>query len=321
MGCELHGFSLPPSTAPSMFGLLSVADEMNSKTGDIRDAAAVEKFVAEVEPEIVIHMAAQPLVRDSYCSPAYTFATNVTGTVNILEALRKLKSVRAFVNVTTDKCYENREWLWGYREGDHLGGHDPYSASKACSEIVTSAYRRSFFSEDESLAVATARAGNVIGGGDWSKDRLIPDTLEAFRKSETVIIRNPNATRPWQHVLEPLSGYLCLAQKLFEGSKLARDAWNFGPNEDGIRTVKYLVNYLADNWLGERHWKVDSTAQPHEANLLKLDITKATSLLGWTPKWGLDQTLESILAWERCYQEGMDLREETFRQITEYTNS
>lgn len=321
MGCELHGFSLEPPTNPSMFGLLSVGDRMNSKIGDIRDLSAVERFVDEVEPEIVIHMAAQPLVRDSYSSPAYTFATNVTGTVNILEALRKSDSVRVFVNVTTDKCYENREWLWGYREDDHLGGHDPYSASKACSEIVTSAYRRSFFSGAEALAVASARAGNVIGGGDWSKDRLIPDTLAAFRKSETVVIRNPGATRPWQHVLEPLSGYLCLAQQLFEGSKLARDAWNFGPSDEGIKPVEYLVDYLADNWSGERHWEADSTAQPHEANSLKLDITKATSLLGWSPKWNLDQTLESILAWEHCYQAGTDLLEETFRQIKEYTNS
>lgn len=321
LGCELHGVALRPATEVNMFDLLAVGAGMNSIIADIQDASTIRRVVEDVQPEIVFHMAAQPLVRASYSDPVHTFRTNVLGTVNVLEALRLAADTRVFVNVTTDKCYENREWVWGYKEGDHLGGHDPYSSSKACSELVTASYRRSFFSSENAMAVATARAGNVIGGGDWSKDRLIPDILEAFRQNEVVTIRNPAATRPWQHVLEPLSGYLILAQKLFEGDQVARDAWNFGPSDEGIKPVSYLVESLANGWPGGGEWKIDDSEQPHEANLLKLDISKVKALLGWCPTWTLDRTIESILAWNACYQRGGNLRDETMRQIEVFTSA
>lgn len=318
LGCDLCGFALDPPTDPSMFNLLGLDAGMQSIIGDIRDESFVHRVVKDIRPEIVIHMAAQPLVRDSYSDPAGTFTANVVGTLNVLEALRLAGTTKVFLNVTTDKCYENREWLWGYKEGDHLGGHDPYSSSKACSELITSCYRRSFFTRDSDMAVATARAGNVIGGGDWSKDRLIPDVLKAFRSVQKVVIRNPEATRPWQHVLEPLSGYLSLAQRLFEGDLQARDAWNFGPVDEDIRPVSYLVSRLAQSWPGGGQWEVDSSYKVHEANLLKLDISKARALLGWSPTWNLETTLESIVAWERCYQQSGDLAKETMRQIDKF---
>ena len=319
-GCHLYGFSLNPSTRPNMFDMLGLSSGMESIIGDIRDFSSVCAVVEETKPEIVIHMAAQPLVRESYADPLGTFSTNVMGTINLLEALRKFGATKAFLNVTTDKCYENREWLWGYKEDDHLGGHDPYSSSKACSELVTSSYRRSFFSDSGDMAVATARAGNVIGGGDWSQDRLIPDALKAFRSDQPLIVRNPEATRPWQHVLEPLSGYLCLAQRLFEGDLRARDAWNFGPFDEDIKPVSYLVSRISQSWPGVRQWEIDSSEQVHEANLLKLDISKARAILGWTPTWDLDGTLDSIVSWEKCLERGGDLRGETMRQIENFMN-
>ena len=320
LGCDLYGFSLSPSTRPNMFDMLGLDVGMESRIGDIRDFSSVRAVVEEAKPEIVIHMAAQPLVRESYADPSGTFSTNVTGTINLLEALRLFGATKAFLNVTTDKCYENREWIWGYKEHDHLGGHDPYSSSKACSELVTSSYRRSFFSSSDDMAVGTARAGNVIGGGDWSRDRLIPDALKAFRSDQTLVIRNPDATRPWQHVLEPLSGYLCLTQRLFEGELWARDAWNFGPFDEDIKPVSYLVSRISQSWPGVRQWGIDSSEHVHEANLLKLDISKARAILGWSPTWDLDVTLDSILSWEKCLERGGDLRVETMRQIEQFMN-
>ena len=318
LGCDLSGFSLRPRTHPNMFDLLSLDTAMNSITGDIRDLPHLRRVIDDLQPEIVIHMAAQPLVRDSYADPSETFTTNVVGTMNILEALRLSGKTKVFLNVTTDKCYENREWIWGYKEDDPLGGHDPYSSSKACSELITSSYRRSFFTEPNDMAVATARAGNVIGGGDWSKDRLIPDVLKAFKLAQKVVIRNPAATRPWQHVLEPLSGYLLLAQRLFEGELNMRSAWNFGPSDDDIKPVSFIVSRLADRWPGGGQWEIDESQNLHEAELLKLDISKARTLLGWDPTWGLDITLDSILSWHKCYEQGDDLHLETMRQISNF---
>lgn len=321
MGAELHGLALAPPTTPSLFEVAGVASGMASTIGDIRDYETVRSAMAAFKPDVVIHMAAQPLVRLSYSEPVATYATNVMGTVHVLEAARHVGTVRAVVNVTTDKCYENKEWVWGYREDEPMGGHDPYSNSKGCSELVTSAYRRSFF-QASAIALASARAGNVIGGGDWALDRLVPDTLKAFEKQQPVVIRNPHATRPWQHVLEPLSGYLVLAENLYSerGQEFA-EGWNFGPHDDDARPVQWIVEHLVKSWGNGASWQVDGGEHPHEANYLKLDISKAKARMGWTPSWQLGTALEKITAWHSAWLAGQNMQQVCHRQIDEYNQS
>jgi CDP-glucose 4,6-dehydratase len=308
MGAQVTGFALEPPTSPSLFEQASVAQGMTSIIGDIRDRTVLEDALFAADPEIVIHMAAQPLVRASYDDPVGTFATNVMGTVHLLEAVRKAGSVRAVCIVTTDKCYENREWVWGYREDEAMGGYDPYSSSKGCAELVTSAYRRSFFPAGDGPAIASARAGNVIGGGDWAVDRLIPDILRAVVDDQPVQIRNPLAIRPWQHVLEPLSGYLVLCEALWNDPAGAAQAWNFGPRDEDAKPVQWIVERMCTLWSNGARWERDESVQAHEAYYLKLDISKARAGLRWQPRWSLGQALESIAAWHRAWLSGADMR-------------
>ena len=318
LGAELQGYALAPAEPHSLFAAGRVADGMGSTFGDIRDAAALASALAAFRPEIVIHLAAQPLVRRSYADPVETYATNVMGTVHLLEAVRATPGVRAVVNVTTDKCYENREWAWGYREDEPMGGHDPYSSSKGCAELVSSAYRRSFFQQG-GPALATARAGNVIGGGDWATDRLVPDILRAFERGQPVVIRNPSSTRPWQHVLEPLAGYLALAQRLHADGAAFAEGWNFGPPDEDARPVQWIVECLAQHWGDGAAWQLDAGQHPHEAHFLKLDISKARSRLGWNPTWRLDTSLRLIVDWHRAWRAGADVRAACLAQIDQYT--
>lgn len=322
MGADLAGFALAPPTTPSLFEEAGVAAGMRSVSGDIRDLAAVRAALAGHRPEIVFHMAAQPLVRHSYAEPVATYATNVMGTVNLLEAVRLAPGVRALVNVTTDKCYENREWPWAYRENEAMGGYDPYSSSKGCAELVTAAYRASYFNPNEharhGVALASARAGNVIGGGDWAPDRLVPDILAAFAAGRGAEIRHPHAVRPWQHVLEPLRGYLMLAERLYHDGAAYAEGWNFGPNEDDARPVGWIVENLAALWGDGAHWRSDAGAHPHEAHSLKLDIAKARQRLGWRPALRLQPALELIVEWARQRQAGADVRALTLAQIARY---
>lgn len=322
MGAEITGFSLAPPTQPNLFELAKVADGMNSINGDVRDLSALARVFRHAKPEIVIHMAAQPLVRYSYEHPIETYSTNVMGTVNVLEAARHSGGVKVIVNVTTDKCYENREWIWSYREDMPLGGFDPYSSSKACSELVTSAFRNSYFNREEyckhGVAVASARAGNVIGGGDWASDRLVPDVIAALSKGESISIRNPNAIRPWQHVLDPLSGYLLLAESLYKDGVKFAEAWNFGPRDIDAKPVGWIVDRLIELWGdgGSRH--VFPGCHPHEANLLALDITKARLCLGWQPKWSLNVALKSIIEWQKKLNTNTPIRTIVQEQINEF---
>jgi CDP-glucose 4,6-dehydratase len=318
LGAELQGYALAPPTTPNLYTEARVADSMASTLADVRDLAALQAVMAAFRPEIVIHMAAQPLVRLSYDDPVGTYATNVMGTVHLLEAVRQTPGVKAVVNVTTDKCYENREWVWGYREDEPMGGYDPYSNSKGCSELVTSAYRRSFF-QAGGPAVASARAGNVIGGGDWAADRLVPDALKAFEREQAVVIRNPHATRPWQHVLEPLWGYLLLAQHLYEQGAACAEAFNFGPHDEDARPVQWIVEHLAERWGRGARWQRDGASHPHEANYLKLDISKARARLGWQPRWRLAQALEHIVTWHQAWLAHDDVRALCLQQIAAYT--
>lgn len=318
LGAEIQGLALAPPTLPSLFVEAHVGAGMASTIGDIRDYETVRACMAAFGPEIVIHMAAQPLVRLSYSDPVATYATNVMGTVHVLEAARHAGSVRAIVNVTTDKCYENREWVWGYREDEPMGGYDPYSNSKGCSELVTSAYRRSFF-QLSGIALASARAGNVIGGGDWAADRLVPDALRAFERGEPVVIRNPNATRPWQHVLEPLSGYLALAERLYTEGQTWAEGWNFGPLDEDAQPVWWIVERLVNDWGRGASWRLDGGEHPHEARYLKLDISKARQRLGWQPRWSLAKALEQINGWHRAYLQRADMRDATLRQIAAFS--
>lgn len=307
LGAQLTGFALPAPTDPALFDVARVAEGMTSIIGDIRDREALTSALVAADPEIVIHMAAQPLVRASYDDPVGTYATNVMGTVHLLEAVRAASSVRAVCVVTTDKCYENREWVWGYREDEPMGGYDPYSNSKGCAELVTSAYRRSFFT-GSGPAIASARAGNVIGGGDWAVDRLVPDILRAIAAREPVQIRNPLATRPWQHVLEPLSGYLALCQALCDRREAVAEGWNFGPRDEDARPVQWIVERICAQWGDGASWVKDPAVQPHEANYLKLDISKARFGLGWQPRWSLDRALQNIISWQRSWIAGADMR-------------
>jgi CDP-glucose 4,6-dehydratase len=320
-GAILTGYALAPNTKPNLFDTALVADGMESVIGDIRDLGKLTKAMGDFSPDVVIHMAAQPLVRLSYKNPVDTYSTNVMGTVNLLEAVRKTASVKAVVNVTTDKCYENKEWIWGYREDEPMGGHDPYSNSKGCSELVTAAYRSSFFKYLGSAKIASGRAGNVIGGGDWAEDRLIPDIFKSFENKESVVVRNPFATRPWQHVLEPLSGYLVLAEGLYlDGDKYA-EGWNFGPKDDDVMPVRAVIEYLVEQWGDGASWIHDESDQPHEAKLLKLDISKAKKLLEWAPKWSLFTALDSIVEWHKEWLKGGDVKAITLKQIHEFEKS
>jgi len=317
LGANVRGVSLTPGTEPALFEVARVAEGMEHCIADIRDFAAVKRQMDEFHPEIVIHMAAQPLVRLSYQQPVETYATNVMGTVHVLEAARHTGSVKAIVNITTDKCYENREWVWGYREDDPMGGHDPYSNSKGCAELVSSAYSKSFL-KDAGIAIATARAGNVIGGGDWAPDRLVPDILRALQAHEPVLIRNPNATRPWQHVLEPLSGYLVLAERLYTQGQADAEAWNFGPRDEDARPVQWIAEYLCAAWGDGATWALHSGEHPHEANYLKLDISKAKQRLQWVPRWTLETALNHITEWHRAWLTGQDMRAVCLNQISQY---
>ena len=319
LGARVTGYALAPPTSPSLYELAGVGELLESVTGDIRDAGHLASALQAAEPEVVFHLAAQPLVRDSYAQPVETFATNVMGTAHVLEAARRAPSVRSVVVVTTDKCYQNREWVWGYRETDPLGGHDPYSASKAAAEIVTAAWRASFF--DGGVAIATARAGNVIGGGDFARDRLLPDFIRAVEQGTELEIRHPDAVRPWQFVLEPLCGYLELAQRGHAGVSGSDGAWNFGPDDAGTRTVGEVVRAFAKACAPHAPAAVRfgaSGPQPHEATLLKLDTSKARAHLTWRPRLDLDETLRWTADWYRAWLDGRNLRELSERQIQQY---
>jgi CDP-glucose 4,6-dehydratase len=318
MGAFVKGYALEPNTFPNLFTQANVAHNMHSEIGDITDLNHITESMKEFNPEVLIHMAAQPLVRLSYQEPVLTYATNVMGTVNVLEAARKCSNLKAIVSVTTDKCYENKEWAWGYRENEPMGGHDPYSSSKGCAELVTAAYRKSFFNDENSAFLASARAGNVIGGGDWSADRLIPDILRAFEKKEPVIVRNPLSTRPWQHVLEPISGYLVLAQHLFEEGSSIAEGWNFGPKDEDCKPVSWILDKMVTNWGKGASWELNKNNNPHEAGYLKLDCSKAAMRLNWFPKWNLEYTLESIINWHQHYLAQKNIQEQCLLEIAKY---
>ncbi len=322
LGADLTGYSLEPPTKPSLFEIANVVEGMHSIIADIRNLEFLKTTMRETKPEIVIHMAAQPLVRHSYEQPVETYAINVMGTVHLLEAVRHTPSVKSVVIITTDKCYENREWDWGYRESDPMGGYDIYSNSKGCAELVTSAYRSSFFNpkshDKHGVGIASARAGNVIGGGDWAKDRLIPDILAAFEAGRPVSIRNPKAIRPWQHVLEPLRGYLTLAEKLCYEGAVFSGGWNFGPNDEDTRPVEWIVQEMAHLWGEGAAWQVDQGYHPHETAFLKLDISKARSRLNWHPVLRLTDALTITVDWAKQRHAGKDMKTMTLSQIKTY---
>jgi CDP-glucose 4,6-dehydratase len=317
LGAKVIGFSLPPPSEPNLFTLGNIAKNMTHIQGDIQDSVLLQKSLMQHQPDIIFHMAAQSLVQHSYDFPVETYAVNVMGTVNLLEAVRQCKNIKAVINITSDKCYENKEWEWGYRENEPLGGYDPYSSSKACAELVTSAYRQSFFGES-STAIASARAGNVIGGGDWAKNRLIPDMIRSFVQQKTVLIRNPDAIRPWQHVLEPLAGYLLLAEKLWDKPKNFAQAWNFGPYVQDIQPVKYIADKLSQLWGNSAGWEQEANHLPHEAHILKLDIAKAKKYLGWTPHLNLEEALHYVTLWYKAWQNQQDMQKFTLSQIEQF---
>jgi len=316
-GARVHGYALPPPTDPSLFVEAQVQAGLAShQIGDVRDGAALRAAMERAAPDIVFHLAAQPLVRHSYAEPVETYAVNVMGTVNLLESARALGSVTALVNVTTDKCYENKEWNWGYRENEPLGGHDPYSNSKACSELVTAAYRASFHHQGAPW-IASGRAGNVIGGGDWALDRLVPDALRALGSEATMKVRHLGAIRPWQHVLEPLSGYIVLAERLATQGRTYAEAWNFGPDESDARTVGWILEHLRQLCPG-LSWEIEGEGGVHEAHFLKLDSSKARSLMGWRPRWSLAKALEKSVDWHVAWRGGGAMRDTCVAQIAEY---
>jgi len=318
LGAQVFGYSLPPPTDPSLFHVANIAASLDAHVeGDVRDFESLKAAMVEAHPEIVMHLAAQSLVRESYSAPVETFATNVMGTVNVIEAARSCRGLLAIVNVTTDKCYENQDWVWGYRENDSLGGRDPYSASKACSELVTAAYRSSFF-DDGTVGLATARAGNVIGGGDWATDRLIPDFFRARRAGVSLEVRYPEATRPWQHVLEPLSGYLLLAERLCTGDKRWAGAWNFGPPDEDCMKVSEILDYVTGKAAGER-WHASTQQFPHEAGALRLDSSQARHILGWRPRWNLTTALDHTIEWYDRWHGNADMRSVCLQQIAAYS--
>ena len=316
-GAEVTGYSLPAPTEPNLFALAGLEGKMTSVIGDIRDAAKLKAAFDAAQPEIVLHLAAQPIVRDSYKDPAYTYETNVMGTVNILECVRNSDCVKSFLNVTTDKVYHNNEWEWGYRENEPLDGFDPYSNSKSCSELVTHSYKNSFFA-DGHVAISTARAGNVIGGGDFANDRIVPDCVRAMQEGRDIIVRNPHSTRPYQHVLEPLFAYLMIAQKQYEDGTYA--GWyNVGPDECDCVTTGQLVDLFCATWGENAKWINQAEANaPHEANFLKLDCSKIKGTFGWQPRWHMEQAIEKTVQWSRVWLAGGDIPSEMDRQIREY---
>ena len=317
MGAKVTGFALPPPTDPSLFEAARVAQGLHHIEGDVRDLGAVVAAFEQSRPHIVFHLAAQPLVRHSYSEPVETYATNVMGTAHVLEAARRVPGIKAIVAVTSDKCYENREWVWPYREEDPMGGHDPYSSSKGCAELVISAWRRSFFAEDGPL-LASVRAGNVIGGGDWAADRLVPDLVRAFEQGVPPLIRSPASVRPWQHVLEALGGYVTLAERLLAGERNFADGWNFGPSDEDARPVSWMVERMRAAWGGAPEAVGDSAPSPHEAGLLRLDCSKARAALRWRPALPLAEALDWIVAWHKAVAAGEDARAVTLRQIADY---
>jgi CDP-glucose 4,6-dehydratase len=329
LGANVTGYSLAPPTSPNLYDICKLSQTPQSIIGDIRNKQLLKEAILLAKPDIIFHLAAQPLVRDSYRMPVETYETNVMGTVNLFDAVREAialgNKIKAIVNVTTDKCYENKEWEWGYRENDSLGGYDPYSNSKACSELVTSSFRNAFFPSKDydrhGLAIATARAGNVIGGGDWSDERLIPDCIRSLILKEPIIIRNPYAIRPWQHVLEPLSGYLILAQKLYQSGTIFDGAWNFGPQDKDCRTVSYIVEQLCKKWKNYTNLTlIQGTKELHEAQLLKLDCSKAITKLGWKPRWDINTAIDKIVEWTETYLANGDVYNVCMTQITEYSS-
>lgn len=326
LGAKPVGYALHPPTNPSLFGLGNLQDIVPTIYADVRDGGRLRQALADADADIVIHMAAQPLVRESYQDPVYTYQTNIMGTVHLLEAVRHLNTkgptrTKSIINVTTDKCYDNREWIWGYRENDPLGGSDPYSSSKACSELVTAAYRYSYFHPSEydqhQICLATARAGNVIGGGDWARSRLIPDCIRSFPQGDKITIRHPQSVRPWQHVLEPLGGYLLLAQRAYEEGPIYAQSWNFGPAYRDAKPVEWVVRCLCDKW-GAVGYEVDDQSHPHETAMLKLDCSKAVEQLGWMPRWNLNQALDKVVEWMHAYQKREGVRSICIRQIEQY---
>jgi CDP-glucose 4,6-dehydratase len=322
LGANVKGFSLEPPSSTSLFKETNLQKHMLSELGDIRDYESLFASIEIFQPEIVLHLAAQSLVRKSYHSPRETYGTNVMGTLNLFEAIRHIGHIKVLLNVTSDKCYENKEWTWGYRENEAMGGYDPYSSSKGCSEILTASYRQSYFNPNEyhqhGLGFASARAGNVIGGGDWAEDRLVPDILHAFQNNQPVLIRNPYSIRPWQHVLEPLSGYLCLAEKLYEDGKRFSEGWNFGPFSNNELCVQDIVSRLANHWGAGAQWSIEQNPQPHEAHFLKLDCSKAKSNLNWSPKWDTDEVLLRIANWHKSWLSGQDMFDYCLSEINDY---
>jgi CDP-glucose 4,6-dehydratase len=321
-GAEVTGYSLALPSTPCLSELIGLCRQMTSIEGDIREYQTVARTLEQYRPQIVIHMAAQPLVLASYQDPIATYSTNVMGTVNLLEAVRHVRGIMAVVNVTSDKCYENKETVSGHRESDPLGGYDPYSSSKACAELITSAFRNSFFSSatngDPTPWVASARAGNVIGGGDWGANRLVPDIIRAFNKKEIAKIRRPTAIRPWQHVLEPISGYLTLAEKLCTSGAEYADAWNFGPSEGASKSVEWMVQQIADRWGRGASWEVDTSGHCHETSYLKLDSSKSRSRLGWSPRMNVEAALDMTVSWHKRFESGEDARAITIEQLDEF---
>jgi CDP-glucose 4,6-dehydratase len=320
MGATVKGYSLAPNTSPNLYEEANVALGIESEIGDIRNLEAVTKSMTSFNPDILIHMAAQPLVRLSYSEPVETYATNVMGTIHVLEAARKCTNLKSIVAITTDKCYENKEWPWGYRENEPMGGHDPYSSSKGCCELLIASYRKSFFNSPNSASLASVRAGNVIGGGDWSDDRLIPDILRAFEKSTPVIVRNPLSTRPWQHVLEPLSGYLVLAEELYNNGDHFAVGWNFGPKDEDCQSVEKILNTMIKTWGEGASWELDTNSNPHEAGFLKLDCSKAAQQLKWLPQWNLEFTLSLIVNWHKAWLNNGDIKKQCLKEIDLYSN-
>lgn len=315
-GADVTGYALEPETNPSLFNTIKLGEKMNSIIGDIRDYEKLQKVFDEVQPEIVFHLAAQPIVRTSYEKPRYTYETNVMGTVNVLECIRNCESVKSFLNVTTDKVYKNNEWRWGYRENEELNGYDPYSNSKSCSELVTQTYKRSFFSERK-IAISTARAGNVIGGGDFAKDRIIPDCVRAALKNEKIIIRNPNSVRPFEHVLEPLFAYLMIAQKQYEDLSYA-DSYNVGPDEENCVSAGTVAKLFVQKWGNGLEFECKNLGGPHEANFLKLDCTKIKSKFGWEPRWNIDETIDKTVRFSKLDMNEYTLIPEMEKEINEY---
>lgn len=316
MGAEVAGYSLNPPTNPSLFEIAEIEKDIKSYIGDIRDLKKLKAVFDEFQPEIVLHLAAQPIVRDSYKDPVYTYETNVMGTVNILECVRNSESVKSFLNVTTDKVYENKEWCWGYRENEPLDGYDPYSNSKSCSELVTHSYKNSFF-KDSDIAISTARAGNVIGGGDFANDRIVPDCIRAAEKKEDIIVRNPHSTRPYQHVLEPVYAYLMIAAKQYEDGEYA-GYYNVGPDDVDCFTTGNLVDLFISKWGEGMKWIDKFDGGPHEANFLKLDCSKLKSTFGWKPHWNLDTAIEMTVEWTKCWLSGGNIRECMDKEIEKF---